>query len=63
MNNSTPGPLFYQPDPSKPSWIAGKCERLERRGPGHFVIVGKTLDDRRAEARLASIRLEMRGLA
>jgi hypothetical protein len=57
------GPLFYQPDPERSNWIMGKCERLERRGPNHFVIVGKTLDGQPAEARLSSERFGERGLA
>lgn len=49
---SRPVPLFHQPDPAKPHWIRGRCERLERRGPGDLAIVGTTLEGRPAEARL-----------
>jgi hypothetical protein len=60
-SDSTSGPFFRQPDPSKPWWIVGKCERLERRGPHEFVIVGKTFDGRAAEARIVPLTFEMRG--
>jgi hypothetical protein len=63
MPGDTPvGPLFYQPDPDVPRWIVGKPERLDRRGPCEYVIVGRTHDGRPAEARIMPMSVKMKGI-
>jgi hypothetical protein len=58
-----PEPFLYQPDPETEYYVQAKGERLERRGPGEFFIVGKTHDGRDAESRLGgSVTFEMRGI-
>ena len=52
-----PGPFFYQPDPDQPTRVQAKGLRLERRGPGSYVIVGVTPDGRLAEAMLGPASL------
>jgi hypothetical protein len=62
MAEAEPVPIFYQPDPEVPRWIMGKLERLERRGPCEYVIVGRTDDGRPAEGRIAPMSFQMRGI-
>ena len=47
-----PGPFFCQPDPSEPYFVQPKPEKLVRRGPREYYIVGRKLDGSRVEARL-----------
>ena len=61
-SGASAGPLFYQPDPEVRRWIVGKPERLERRAPSEYVIVGRTLDGRLAEARIVPMNLRMKGV-
>jgi hypothetical protein len=57
-----PEPFLYQPDPAREYYVQAKGERLERRGPRRFFIVGKTHDGRAAESQLAGgVTFEMRG--
>ena len=61
-SEETPSPFLYQPDPDKPSWIQAKGNRLERRAPGEYFIVGRTHDGRTAEARVVPMTFTMRGI-
>jgi hypothetical protein len=52
VNETTPEPFMYQPDPSKNHWVQAKGLRMERRGPCDWFIVGKTHDGRDAESQI-----------
>jgi hypothetical protein len=54
-----PGPFFYRPDPGKCLFVAAKPEKLVRRGPREYVIVGTKPDGERVEAQLGRARFEM----
>ena len=56
------GPFFYQPNPEKQFFVAAKAEKLLRRGPCEYVLVGKKPDGRRVEARLTSVTFEIEGV-
>ena len=53
----------YQPDPKKPFFVQPKAEKLIRRGPCEYFIVGRTPDGRRIETRLSSVTFRMEGLS
>ena len=57
-----PGPFFFQPNPEKPFFVAAKAERLVRRGPCEYFLVGRKSDGREVEARLTSVALRTEGL-
>jgi hypothetical protein len=50
-----PGPFFYQPDPEKPFFVPARPERLVRRGPRAYFMVGRKPDGSEVEARLTPI--------
>jgi hypothetical protein len=54
-----PGPFFYQPDPEKLFFVAAKPERLVRRGPCEYFLVGTMPDGQRVEAQLGSGSLQI----
>jgi hypothetical protein len=56
-----PGPFYYRPDPKKPIWTHAKPEKLVRRGPRHYLVVGTKPDGARVEARLAAGSFHMEG--
>jgi hypothetical protein len=47
-------PWFSQPDPRKPVYVPAKAERLVRRSPGEYFIVGKKPDGSPVEVRLSA---------
>ncbi len=53
-----PGPFFYQPDPTKPFFVPARPEKLVRRGPREYFIVGRKPDGSEVEARLTSVTFE-----
>jgi hypothetical protein len=57
-----PSPFFYQPDPRKAFFVPAKPEKLVRRGPRHYFMVGKKPDGREVEVRLTAGRLHMEGI-
>ena len=42
-------------------WAQPKAEKLIRRGPHHYVIVGKTPEGRPVEIRLSPVKFTMEG--
>ena len=54
-----PGPFFYQPDPNKPCFAAARAERLVRRGPREYFMVGRKPDGREVEVRLMPLTFTM----
>ena len=52
------GPFFYQPDRDKLLFVQAKPEKLVRRGPRAFFLVGSKPDGERVEVRLTSARFE-----
>ncbi|HEY3051257.1 MAG TPA: hypothetical protein VGJ40_05970 [Gaiellaceae bacterium] len=58
-----PSSWFFQPDPQKPFFVAAKAERLVRRGPRNYFMVGKKPDGSAVEVRLtATGSFHMEGL-
>ena len=57
-----PGPFFVQPDPEKPFFVPAKAEKLVRRGPCEYFLVGKKPDGREVEVRLTSVRFRIEGI-
>lgn len=57
-----PGPFFYQPNPEKPFFVAAKAEKLVRRGPCEYFMVGRKPDGREVEVRLRSVTFNMEGI-
>ena len=55
------GPFFFQPNPEKPFSVAAKAEKLVRRGPCEYFIVGKKPDGREVEARLTAATFKVEG--
>jgi hypothetical protein len=47
-------PWFSQPDPEKPVFEPAKAERLVRRSPREYFMVGKKPDGSQVEVRLTS---------
>ncbi len=58
----TPGPFFFQPDPEKPFFVQAKAEKLVRRGPREYFLVGKKPDGREVEAQLTAVTLRLEDL-
>jgi len=48
-----PGPFFFQPDPRTRLFAPAKAERLIRRGPRRYFMVGRKPDGGSVEVRLA----------
>jgi hypothetical protein len=57
-----PSPFFYQPDPRKAFFVPAKAEKLVRRGPREYFIVGTKPDGREVEVRLTAGTFHMEGI-
>ena len=57
-----PGPFFYQPDPDKRFFVAATAEKLVRRGPRKYFMVGRKPDGGEVEVRLGAVTFEMEGI-
>jgi hypothetical protein len=55
------GPFYYRPDPNRAYWCHAKPEKLVRRGPRHYVMVGSKPDGTRVETRLTAGSVHMEG--
>ena len=55
------GPFSYQPNPKRAYWCQLKPEKLVRRGPRHYVVVGSKPDGTRVETRLTAGSVHMEG--
>jgi hypothetical protein len=53
-----PDSFFFQPDPAKGVFVAAKPEKLVRRGPREYYLVGRKPDGRLVEARLTTARFQ-----
>jgi hypothetical protein len=53
-----PGPFFYRPDPEKQFFVPAKPEKLVRRGPCNYFLVGMKPGGERVEVQLTSARLD-----
>ncbi len=53
------GPFFFQPDPEKPLFVPAKAEKLVRRGPCEYFMIGRKPDGREVEVRLTSVSFKM----
>lgn len=49
-----PNPFFYQPDPRKAFFVPAKAEKLVRRSPREYFLVGRKPDGRQVEVRLTA---------
>jgi hypothetical protein len=56
-----PGPFFFQPDPQRRFFVPAKAEKLVRRSPGRYFMVGKQPDGREVEVRLTFGTFHMEG--
>jgi hypothetical protein len=54
-------PWFFQPDPEKPIFVPAKAEKLVRRSPREYFMVGRKPDGREVEVRLTSGSFHMEG--
>lgn len=54
-------PWFSQPDPEKPFFVAAKAEKLVRRSPREYFMVGRRPDGRQVEIRLTSGSFHVEG--
>jgi hypothetical protein len=57
-----PEPFWVQPDPDKPFFAQPKVERLIRRGPRDYFILGRKPDGRLIETRLGALTFRMKGI-
>jgi hypothetical protein len=57
-----PSPWFFQPDPQKPFFVAVKGEKLVRRGPREYFMLGKKPDGSPVEIRLTAGSFHMEDL-
>ncbi|MCA1709964.1 MAG: hypothetical protein LC808_44445 [Actinobacteria bacterium] len=57
-----PGPFFYQPDPEKPFFVPAKAEKLVRRGPCEYFMVGRKPDGREVDVRLTPVAFKMESI-
>jgi hypothetical protein len=55
-------PWFFQPDPQKPFFVPAKAEKLVRRSPHEYFMVGKKPDGSPVEVRLTAGSFHMEGL-
>jgi hypothetical protein len=53
------GPFFYQLDPKRQFFVPAKPEKLVRRGPCEYFLVGTKPDGERVEACLTSVTFRM----
>ena len=54
--------FFYQPDPEKPFFVAARAERLVRRAPREYFMVGRKPDGREVEVRLGPASFKIEGI-
>lgn len=54
-------PWFFQPDPEKPIFVPAKAEKLVRRSPREYFMVGRKPDGREVEVRLTSGSFHLEG--
>jgi hypothetical protein len=54
--------FFYQPDPRKPFFVPAKAEKLVRRSPREYFLVGRKPDGREVEVRLTAGAFRMEGV-
>jgi hypothetical protein len=57
-----PSPFFYQPDPQKPFFVPAKAEKLVRRSPREYFLVGRKPDGREVEVRLTAAVFRLEGV-
>jgi hypothetical protein len=57
-----PSPWFFQPDPQQPFFVPAKGEKLVRRSPREYFMVGKKPDGSPVEVRLTAGSFHMEGL-
>jgi hypothetical protein len=57
-----PSPFFFQPNPQKPFFVSAKAEKLVRRSPREYFMVGRKPDGSEVEARLTSGTFKMEGI-
>jgi hypothetical protein len=50
------------PHPEKPIFVQPKVEKLVRRGPRDYFIIGKKPDGSPVEIRLSAVSFQMEGL-
>jgi hypothetical protein len=55
-------PFFVEPDPERPFFVQPKGEKLVRRRPCEYFIIGRTPDGRPIEIRLTPFTFTMEGL-
>jgi hypothetical protein len=55
-------PFRFQPDPERPFFVQPKAEKLVRRGPREYYIVGRRPDGSAIETRLSAVSFRMEGL-
>jgi hypothetical protein len=55
-------PWFFQPVRQIPFFVPAKAEKLVRRGPRHYFMVGKKPDGSSVEVRLTAGSFHMEGL-
>jgi hypothetical protein len=60
--NASPGPFFFQPNPEKCLFVPARAEKLVRRGPGEYSLIGRKPDGRQVEARLTAATFKMEGI-
>ena len=58
-----PSSWFYQPDPQKPFFVPATAEKLVRRSPREYFIVGKKPDGSPVEIRLTAGSFHMEGFS
>jgi hypothetical protein len=56
-----PSPWFFQPDPQKRFFVPAKAEKLVRRNPREYFMVGKKPDGSPVEIRLTARSFHMEG--
>jgi hypothetical protein len=57
-----PGPFYYQPDPQKPFFVPARAEKLVRRGPREYFMVGRKPDGHEVEVRLTAGTFRMESI-
>jgi hypothetical protein len=57
-----PSPFFYQPDPRTPFFVPAKAEKLVRRSPREYFLVGRKPDGREVEVRLTAGEFRIEGI-
>jgi hypothetical protein len=57
-----PSPFFYQPDPQKRLFVPAKAEKLVRRSPREYFLVGRKPDGREVEVRLTAGAFRIQGI-